>query len=148
MGDCAVSYCGLWCEGCPLFTGRAAGLARDLKAELDAMKFERAAEAMAKIPAFSALGGYAACRGVLDIVEQMHCPSTCRGGGGNPRCAIRTCCTEKGFEGCWACGEFESCELLRILENAHGSAHLVSLRTIAAKGLEAFLAGDKPWYAD
>jgi hypothetical protein len=148
MAERAVAYCGLWCEGCPLFTGRAAGLARDLKAELDAMRFEKAVEAMSKIPVFKALEGYPACRGVLDVIEQMHCPATCRGGGGNPRCAIRLCCKDKGFEGCWECGGFETCGHLRILENAHGTAHLVSLRTIAANGLDAFLAGDKPWFTD
>jgi hypothetical protein len=33
------------------------------------------------------------------------CPG-CKAGGGDTDCPQRTCCAEKGLQGCWECGDF------------------------------------------
>jgi hypothetical protein len=144
----AIGYCGLHCGGCPLHEGRIADLARDLRKELRSMKFEKAAEALSRIPFYKAFESYGSCYEVLGALVKMRCPKTCREGGGNPMCGIRKCCTARKLDGCWGCTGFETCSSLDILRPAHGIAHLDNLRTIRKKGIEAFLEGGIPWFTE
>jgi hypothetical protein len=70
----------------------------------------------------------------------------CKGGGDPPFCKMRKCCQKKSIEGCWECGEFETCEKLDFLKANHGDAHIKNLRIIKKKGIDEFLKGKKHWY--
>ncbi|MGQ4914327.1 MAG: DUF3795 domain-containing protein, partial [Candidatus Asgardarchaeia archaeon] len=39
-----------------------------------------------------------------------------------PFCKIRKCCQKDELEGCWECGEFETCKKLNFLSPNHGNA--------------------------
>ena len=140
-----IAYCGLYCGDCVSYKGKVADLARDLRKELRAAKFDRTAEVLAAVPFFQAFINYNECYEVLGAMVKFHCRKTCRGGGGPPFCKMRKCCQQKGIEGCWECAEFETCENLDFLKAGHGEAHLKNLRTLKKKGVDAFLAGTKYW---
>ena len=140
-----VAYCGLYCGDCPGCKGKVADLARDLRKELRAAKFDRMAAAMSNVPFFAALKSYPQCYEVLGAMVKLRCNKACRGGGGPPFCKMRKCCQEKGFEGCWACDDFETCKLLDFLMPVHGDAHIANLRRIRRSGVQAFVEGKREW---
>ena len=49
------------------------------------------------------------------------------------------------MNGCWECGEFESCQTLAWLDPVHQGANVANLRILRDKGIEEFLAGKKLW---
>jgi len=114
-----IAYCGLYCGDCFGYKGKVADLARDLRKELRQAKFE---EAVKGIP-FKEFQHYNECYEVLGAMVRLRCKSACRGGGGNPFCKIRKCCQTKDVEGCWECGDFETCGKLDFLKVNHGDAH-------------------------
>ena len=140
-----IAYCGLYCSDCPLFTGRIADLARDLRKELRQSKFDRTAESLSKISFFKIFENYPQCYEVLGEMVKMRCKKGCKNGGGPPFCKIRKCCQKKGIQGCWECDEFETCEKLDFLRENHGDAHIKNLRKINKKGIDEFLNGKKNW---
>ena len=141
-----IAYCGLYCGECPFHEGRIADLARDLRKELRTARFDRIAEALSSDGPFEAFGRYGDCYEVLGSMVKLRCKRGCRQHGGNPWCAMRKCCKRKGYEGCWECDEFETCQKLAVLETAHGKAHVKNLRRLKRGGVEAFLEGKKLWY--
>jgi len=140
-----IAYCGLYCGDCVSYKGKVADLARDLRKELRAAKFDKTAEVLAAVPFFEALKNYDQCYEVLGAMVKFRCKKTCKGGGGPPFCKMRKCCQKKGIEGCWECADFETCENLDFLKAGHGEAHLKNLRTLKKKGVAAFLEGTKYW---
>ncbi|MCK4546614.1 MAG: DUF3795 domain-containing protein [Candidatus Eisenbacteria sp.] len=140
-----VAYCGLYCGDCFAYQGKIADLARDLRKELRQAKFAITAEAMSGISFFSALKHYPECYDALGVMVKLRCKRTCRGGGGDPYCKIRTCARKKELEGCWECDEFETCKKMDFLRTNHGGAHLKNLRKIKRQGMKAFLEGKKHW---
>jgi Protein of unknown function (DUF3795) len=140
-----IAYCGLYCGDCVSYKGKVADLARDLRKELRAAKFDKTAELLAAVPFFEALKNYDQCYEVLGAMVKFRCKKTCKGGGGPPFCKMRKCCQKKGIEGCWECADFETCENLDFLKAGHNDAHLKNLRTLRKKGVDAFLAGTKYW---
>ena len=122
-------------------------MARDLRKELRETKFDKTAEYLATMPFFAAYKNYRECYEVLGALVKMRCKNACRGGGGPPFCKIRKCCQKRGFEGCWECDEFETCEKLDFLKPNHGDAHIRNLRRIKKKGVDEFLKGKKEWYS-
>ncbi len=142
-----VAWCGLYCGDCFGYQGRLADLARDLRKELRRARFDRTAEFMATIPLFKVFESYGQCYEVLGALVKLRCKKACRGGGGPPRCRIRSCCQKNGFEGCWECAAFARCEKLTTLEPVHGDAHLKNLRKLKREGVEEFLAGKRHWYS-
>ena len=66
--------------------------------------------------------------------------------GSSPFCKIRKCVKKKDLDGCWECTEFETCNELEFLENAHGDAHIINLRNIKEKGKKDFINGKMFWY--
>jgi hypothetical protein len=142
-----IAYCGLYCGDCIGYKGKVADLARDLRKELRAVKFGKLAEAMSDIPFFAAYKHYDECYQVLGAMVKFRCKKSCRGGGGPPFCKMRKCCRKKGIEGCWECGEFETCTELDFLKPIHGDAHIKNLRKLKKSGVDAFLAGTKYWYS-
>lgn len=141
-----VAYCGLYCGECPNHIGVIADLARDLRKELRNYRFDKTAELLSQYPFFKEYEKYGVCYSVLGAMVKMRCGKTCRTGSGNPTCKIKNCVSKKKIQGCWECGEFETCEKLQFLNINHGVAHLKNLRIIKKKGIEEFEKGEKHWY--
>jgi hypothetical protein len=76
---------------------------------------------------------------------RFRCKNGCRQGGGNPSCKIRTCCQKKRLEGCWLCGEFETCDKFEMLIKIHADANLKNLKILKNRGQEAFIKGKRNW---
>ncbi len=142
----SVAYCGLYCGDCFAHRGIVADLARDLRKELRASRFDKTAEALSELPFFKGLSRYDECYAALGDMVKLRCKSACRGGGGNPYCKIRKCCQRKSYVGCWECDDFETCEKLTELETGHGAAVIRNIRRIRRKGLKGFLEGKRDWY--
>jgi Protein of unknown function (DUF3795) len=142
-----VAFCGIYCDGCFLHAGKIANLARDLRRELRAARFDRAAEALSEVPFLKAFKGYPACDEVLGALVKVRCKRTCREGGGPQHCDIRICCQNKGIDGCWQCEDFRKCQKLEVLCKGHGDAHIRNLNTLKRKGVSAFISGKPLWYS-
>ncbi len=141
-----IAYCGLYCDECSSHTGIIADLARDLRKELRAHRFDKTAETLSKFGFFKIFENYDTCYEVLGAMVKMRCKPGCRAGGGNPFCKIRECSKKKGFSGCWECSEYKTCEKLDFLKTNHGVAHIKNMNIISKKGIENFLQGKKHWY--
>jgi hypothetical protein len=142
-----IAYCGLYCGDCSGYQGKIADLARDLRKELRRVKFDLTAEFMSTLSFFQVFKYYPQCYDVLGAMVKLRCKNACRGGGGNPSCKIRNCSQKKGYEGCWECVKFETCEKLKFLKANHGDAHIKNLKKIARNGPEAFIKGKRLWYS-
>ncbi len=140
-----VAYCGLCCLDCHGHTGKIADLARDLRKELRQVKYEKFADAIAKIPMGKPFEYYRQCYDLLGAMVKFRCKKGCRNGGGPPFCKIRKCCQEKKITGCWECSEPEACENLQFLKPVHGDAHLRNISTISKKGIDGFISGKRKW---
>ena len=141
-----IAYCGLYCGDCSSHRGVVADLARDLRKELRASRFDKTAEALSELSFFEGLRHYDKCYAALGDMVKLRCKRGCRDGGGNPYCKIRKCCERKSYVGCWECDDFETCEKLAELESGHGRAVIMNIRRIRRKGLKGFLEGKRDWY--
>ena len=142
-----IAPCGLYCTECPNHTGKIADMARDLRKELRAVRYDKTAEFLSTISWFKDFENYQDAYKVLGAMVKLRCKKGCRDGGGNPGCKIRKCTEKKGLEGCWDCEEFKTCKKLEYLEPAHGTGHLKNLASIKRNGQEKFLKGKIYWYA-
>jgi hypothetical protein len=140
-----ITYCGLCCLDCFGYSGKIPDLARDLRAELKRANYGKFAKAVSSLSFAKALADYDKCYDVLGTMVKFRCTKGCRNGGGPPFCKIRRCSKKKGYEGCWECAEFETCEKLDFLRPTHDNAHIKNLRLITKKGTKAFLAGKRSW---
>lgn len=145
-----IAYCGLYCKDCPILGCEIADIAQRLKEKLDGADFARVAKGLSElsqfIPEAAALCQYPAFHKVLGVIaSQARCEKCCKDGGGSGRCQIRICCVEKKFDGCWQCGEFETCPKLMFLDHVHQRRHVRNLAIIRDKGVEIFLKGPKEW---
>ena len=140
-----VAYCGLCCLDCHGFTGKIPDLARDLRKELRAYKYDKFAHALSNQSFGKAFKGYNTCYEVLGAMVKFRCKKGCKNGGGPPFCKIRACCQKKGFNGCWECNEFETCNKLDFLKTVHNDAHIKNLKTIKKKGKTEFIKGKRNW---
>lgn len=145
-GKNLMAYCGLYCGDCHGYTGVIPDLARDLRKELRACRYDKFAEFIADVGFGKAFKDYGKCYEVLGAMVKFRCRKGCKSGGGPPFCKMRKCCQKRGIEGCWQCEEFETCERLDFLNPVHGVAHIKNLRTIKKKGAEEFLKGKRYWY--
>jgi hypothetical protein len=141
-----ITYCGIYCGDCFIGQGKVADLARDLRKELRAYRFDKMAVSFSEVPRFAVLKDYPQCYAVLGELVKLRCRKSCRAGGGPPFCEMRKCCLKKGIEGCWECKEFETCAKLDFVKSYHGEAHLKNLRKLKKAGIEGFLKGKKYWY--
>ena len=101
-----IAYCGLNCAECFSYKRTVSEAAKSLRREMRAAKLK---EAWKDIPF---LGEYEPFKKALDGLAMLRCTKGCRDGGGNPWCKIRKCCQKKGFDGCWQCADFETCDKL------------------------------------
>ncbi len=140
-----VAYCGLYCGDCFGHKGNIADLARDLRKELRQAKFDKFAKEISQYPFAKVFEHYQECYDVLGAMVKFRCKRACKNGGGPPFCKMRKCCQKNGYNGCWECAEFETCEKLDFLSAVHDDAHIKNLRKIKKKGLEEFLKGKRFW---
>lgn len=136
-------YCGLYCGDCINHKGEVADLARDLRKKLRDEKFDRVAKGLSLH--FKGFSNYEQCYEVLGVMVRLRCKKGCRNDGGPSQCKIRNCCVKKGIQGCWECGEFESCTKLDFLKPMHEEAHIKNLRKIKKNGVESFVNGKRFW---
>jgi hypothetical protein len=95
-----IGHCGIWCGSCAVGTGALSELA----------------ERYCELCESHGLGEWGAdgfdygafLHGLVSIASLPGCPG-CRRGGGRKDCELRACSTERGSEGCVACGEFGAC---------------------------------------
>ena len=87
------------------------------------------------------LGEYEPFEKSLDGLAALRCPEACRGGGGPPWCKIRKCCQKKGFDGCWECTEFETCNKLK---DEDKDAFIKRIKRIKRIGIDGFIAKSHP----
>jgi len=142
-----IAYCGLYCGDYHGFSGKILDLARDLRKELRASRYDKFAEFISTFSFGKDFGNYEECYQVLGAMVKFRCRRGCRDGGGSPFCKIRKCAQKKDIEGCWLCEMFESCKKLDFLIPVHGDAHIKNLRAIKQKGKDAFLQGKRLWYS-
>lgn len=149
-GTLDVAYCGLYCGDCVIRTGRLAALARALRHQMKTPEFTKLAEGLPEIKPeiFNGLKETERCLQVLDSMTHLDCERICHSGGGGQDCAIRKCCQDRGFQGCWSCGDFEHCETLASIDPVHKGAQVKNIRIIRQKGMHAFLNGQKYWCGD
>lgn len=130
------TYCGLYCGACAIKNGQISGTAKALKGMLDTYDYPEWAPMMAEfVPATK---HYPEFDGVLVWLTTQDCPG-CRGGGGNPDCAVRNCAKERGFVGCWECDDRVGCEKLKVFKNAYPDM-ADNLERIREVGLAAWLS--------
>lgn len=68
-----IAYCGLYCGDCVGYRQKAADLARDLRKELRATRFDKTAESLAEVPFFAAYKNYKECYEVLGALVKLRC---------------------------------------------------------------------------
>lgn len=136
-----VGYCGLYCGDCFNYKGEIADLARDLRKKLRESKFDAVSRGLAKY--FKDFTNYEQCYQVLGAMVRLRCKRSCKNGGGNPSCKVRSCCQKKAICGCWECTEYEICTKFGFLKPIHGDAILKNLKVIEEHGVEVFLKGKR-----
>jgi len=123
-----AGHCGLYCGSCPMHQGKFAKAVGDLRGLMAAFGFDKSYSDLAKWePAFK---NYKEFEGVLDGIVRLFgsCPG-CMGGGGDPSCAIRTCCRRKAYATCAECAEIDKCEM------AKGRVQLEEIKRIRDMGV-------------
>lgn len=129
-----IGYCGLYCPDCPSYTCSTANLAKDLRQELRRYKYDKAAQALAKIPKYKVFKHYDKACDLLDAIAKMRCKGACRAGGGGPNCPIKKCAKKKKLTGCWQCDDFPTCKMLKGLEEFGKTNYLKNLRKLKRIG--------------
>jgi len=159
-----IAYCGLYCGECPVYEGKIADLARELRKEFRKAKSKEIAQSILNFfkeedktgfaetekgkKALKVFEDYPICYEVLGAFAKMRCKKICKDGGGPLSCKVRKCCVKKDIEGCWQCDEFETCEKFGLLKIAHGDGHIKNLRKLKKKGVDEFIQGKKYWYSE
>jgi len=141
-----IAYCGLYCDDCHGHNGRIPDLARDLRKELRAARYEKFAEFISGYSFGKDFAGYDECYKVLGAMVKFRCCKGCRAGGGSPFCKIRKCAESKELEGCWECGEFEECDKLQLFKLFHGDNAKGNLRKIKKYGLDRWARHRRKFY--
>jgi len=122
-----ICYCGLYCENCSVMA-KVTPASKVLYDEMRKAGFE---EVIQFIP-----GGDGFWSFLKNMAEDGICIS-CKGGSGNPACAIRLCAKEKGIEVCALCADYP-CEKF----DTYSGAFLTILKNdnelLRDKGIEAW----------
>jgi len=139
-----LAYCGLYCGDCAGYIGEIADTAKNLIKVLEKFKFGRTAKCL-----FSEeLKDYDQFCKMLGFMTGLKCPKICRERkDSGTSCKIRKCCRDRGFYACYECGDFETCEKLKSLEELHGDSCVKNLKVIKEMGLEAWtISGKRLWF--
>lgn len=107
-----IGYCGLYCGACGIYQGRMKQAVENLRKIIGYYGFDKITVELAKWePAFQ---HYAEFENVLNgLVKLFGECAGCAEGGGDPNCAIRECCRQKGYTICAECAKMEACEKLQ-----------------------------------
>jgi hypothetical protein len=107
-----IGYCGLYCGACGIYQGKMTQAVENLRKIIGYYGFDKITVELAKWePAFQY---YAEFENVLNgLVKLFGGCSGCVEGGGDPNCAIRDCCGQKGYTICVECAKMEACEKLQ-----------------------------------
>ncbi|AKB78818.1 hypothetical protein MSHOH_2335 [Methanosarcina horonobensis HB-1 = JCM 15518] len=141
-----TAYCGLYCADCIHFRNKHSELAGQLKESLEDADFQSYANV--KSPFGSEFQHYDSFLIVLEALMNHSCSEGCRNSGGysTEPCQIIPCCREKGYEGCWECGIFETCEKFESLKPRCGASVMHNLREIRENGFKGWSKLRKPIY--
>lgn len=77
---------------------------------------------------------------------QQGCPG-CRKGGGEKSCYQRTCCAEKGLEGCWQCASLP-CDRGFFVHVDYGGVFSAFAQAVQQQGLEETLRLARAHFGD
>jgi len=86
-----IAYCGHYCGDCHGFSGKIPDLARDLRKELRASRYDKFAGFISTFSFGKNFKEYEECYKVLGAMVKFRCRKGCRKGGGSPFCKIRIC---------------------------------------------------------
>jgi hypothetical protein len=137
IDESLVRYCGLYCGDCIRYKSKFSDLAKELKKTLREIEFEQYRKVKRRF--VRELQYYKEFSDVLDTLIKLQCPKPCRDWveWDVPfSCRIRSCCQQKGFQGCWECDGMEECREFEFLEPFHGDHPKNTLRKIRELGLE------------
>jgi len=123
-----ITYCGLYCGDCHGFTGKIPDLARDLRKEHRAYKYDKFAHSITNQGFSKTFKDYDTRYAVLGAMVKFRCKKGCKNGGGPPFCKIRNCCQKKDLVGCWECTELEACHKLDFLKPVRNDACIKNLK--------------------
>ena len=143
-----VSYCGLFCGNCPIRQSKVDKLSDELLNKLETPELQKMILGLPEIfpEQFGSFKDIDKFYEILKAMKKLSCSRICKEEGGSTNCKIRICCRDKGFEGCWNCSQFETCETLSWLEPTHKCANIQNMKIIRDKGMEEFLAlKEKNW---
>ena len=139
-----TAYCGMFCGDCLVRTANISETANILLEKVTTEDFKTLVAGLPKvIPQYGTLAFYDQFLDVLTTISDLDCEHICREGEGIPHCPIRSCCNEKGVEGCWICGQYKNCEKIDFLCRIHAEAPIKNMDIIKESGMEAFLGGEK-----
>jgi hypothetical protein len=137
-----TTHCGIYCGDCPRFQAPFSDLAAQLLAELDNNNFT----AYTKLIGFE---HYEKAVSFLKLLIRLKCEIPCRLGGdgcGDTPCEVKKCNLAKELQGCWECGDFETCPQLDFLIPFCGDAPLKNLCKIKAQGIDTWAADREKQY--
>ena len=148
-----TSYCGLYCQDCIPSKTELYAVAARLQGLLEELQLSKYAELKAGqtywAEANLAFTHYPEFMAVLNAIRGLECTSPCREGGGykGDRCEIKKCAIAKGFEGCWECGDYQSCKLLVPMKSFHPhlEEHLILIKTEGIKNWSKKRKGHYSW---
>ena len=141
-----TACCGIYCPDCLLLRNSFSRPARELKAALAEIGFEK--YAAIESPFGRELRHYPQFMEVLDFLAATDCEKPCRPGGGcsGKPCDIMLCAEEKGLEGCWLCDEVEGCDKFSFLAPRCGNMPKENLAKIKKYGMDDWPEKRTPYY--
>mgnify|MGYP006303762563 CR=1 FL=1 len=144
--DDLIAFCGYYCADCMLFNSRIAKLAEQLGDEIDRSGFDRyfavkSACADPLIEDVESFNDYQVFKKMLDVLVRQTCHTPCRSGGDGcgEECPIKRCVLERGLQGCWECGDYESCDKTDFVVPFWGDILRQNIELIKTHGLETWL---------
>ncbi|MCL2774475.1 MAG: DUF3795 domain-containing protein [Oscillospiraceae bacterium] len=133
-----TAVCGLWCNDCIPSNEKLYSLTSELNQLLIDIGFKNYADFKSnRVVEFK---DYDIFINVLNAFKKLHCYNYCHKGpcseaGCDPSCKIRVCAAEKGFEGCWECDTYLSCEHIEKMNRFHPDIKL-NLTMIKEHGVD------------
>lgn len=89
---------------------------------------------------------------ILESIINLQCKTTCKEadgcsvGGKTHQCDALKCIKLKGYEGCWQCAEYGTCDKLNFLKKNYGFVIEDNLKTIKGKGINAVESRGNKYY--
>jgi len=136
-----------YCGDCLRYASHVPDLARDLRNELVKVKFKNYASVKSEqVKEFEHCEAFLQ---VLDATAKLKCHTPCRSGGDGclESCEIKECVLAKSFEGCWECGELESCNKFEFLKPFSRDAPRENAKKIKEHGLDKWATHRSKFYA-